>query len=203
MEKEMKTIVTIFLIALLVLAGLLVMRIGKRTSGPPPIEYNSTLQLDRLEDLSELVSLRVQISDVLRAETKGVKAAFLIAGDALISVDMGSAEIVGEDTETRVATILLPEPKVLTPRVDHRRTCTYDVQKSLFTRTRVESRVRDEAMGKAQSLVEQAANSADNITLAKSNAEKTLRLLCKQLGWDVEIRWRADMRGNGHDQANL
>ena len=88
---------------------------------------------------------------------------------------------------------------MLTPRVDHRRTCTYDVQKSLFTRTRVESRVRDEAMGQAQSLVEQAANSSDNITLAKSNAEKTLRLLCKQLGWDVEIRWRAAHAGSRHD----
>lgn len=194
-----KTIMLIVLTALLVLTGLVVMRTWKRTSGPPPIEYNSTLQLDRLEDLSELVSLRVQISDVLQAETKGVKAAFLIAGDALISVDMGCAEIVSEDTETRVATILLPEPKVLTPRVDHRRTCTYDVQKSLFTRTRVESRVRDEAMGQAQSLVEQAANSSDNITLAKSNAEKTLRLLCKQLGWDVEIRWRAAHAGSRHD----
>ena len=112
---------------------------------------------------------------------------------------MGRAEIVSENTETRVATILLPEPKVLTPRVDHRHTCTYDVQKSLFTLTRVESRVRDEAMGQAQSLVEQAANSSDNITLAKSNAEKTLRLLCKQLGWDVEIRWRAAHTGSRHD----
>ena len=39
----------------------------------------------------------------------------------------------------------------------------------------VESRVRDEAMGQVQALIEAAVGSSDNITLAKSNAEKTLQ----------------------------
>lgn len=55
---------------------------------------------------------------------------------------------------------------------------------------------RDKALGKAQSLVEAEAESADNIILAKGNAEKTLRLLFKQLGWDVEIRWQCQDNDN-------
>ncbi len=85
--------------------------------------------------------------------------------------------------------------------MDHRRT-TYQVSTGLFTSSRTESRVRDEAMGKAQALVEAAAGSSDNIILAKRNADKTLRLLFKQLGWDVEIRW-AQSKGTGDAKGNI
>ena len=48
-------------------------------------------------------------------------------GDALISVDMGRAEIAGQDLANRTASLVLPAPTVLNPRVDHHRTITYHV----------------------------------------------------------------------------
>ena len=65
-----------------------------------------------------------------------------------------------------------------------------DVRRGLFTSSRAESRVRDAAMARAQGLIEVAAGSKENIGRARSNAEKTLRLLFKRLGWDVEIAWQ-------------
>lgn len=50
--------------------------------------------------------------------------------------------------------------------------------------------MRDAAMARAQGLIEVAAGSKENIGRARSNAEKTLRLLFKRLGWDVEIAWQ-------------
>ena len=71
--------------------------------GGDAIRWRSDFHIDRLEELSELVTLRVQVSDVLCAEAAGAK---------------------------------------------------------------------------------------ENIGRARSNAEKTLRLLFKRLGWDVEIAWQ-------------
>ena len=158
--------------------------------GGDAIRWRSDFHIDRLEELSELVTLRVQVSDVLCAEAKGVRAAFLVAGDAVISVDMGLAQVANRDDAARTATLLLPAPAVLNARVDHRRTLTYDVRRRLFTSSRAESRVRDAAMARAQGLIEVAAGSKENIGRARSNAEKTLRLLFKRLGWDVEIAWQ-------------
>ena len=158
--------------------------------GAEPVDWKSELRIDRLEELSELVSLRVQVSDVLCAEAKGVRAAFLIAGDAIISVDMGLAQVTRCDAGTGTATLLLPGPSVLNARVDHRRTLTYDVTTGLFASSRAESRVRDAAMAQAQTLIEVAAGSEENLARARQNAEKTLRLLFKRLGWDVDIAWQ-------------
>jgi hypothetical protein len=159
---------------------------------PREITCRSDLKIDRLEELSELVSLRVQVSDVLCAETRGVRAAFLVAGDALVGVDMARARVVSQDPAAGTAKLELPEPAVLNARVDHRRTLTYDVETGFFTSARTESRVRDEAMGRAQALVEAAAGSPGNIALAKGNAAKTLRLLFRQLGWEVEVGWQEE-----------
>ena len=49
--------------------------------GGDAIRWRSDFHIDRLEELSELVTLRVQVSDVLCAEADGVRAAFLVAGD--------------------------------------------------------------------------------------------------------------------------
>ena len=104
--------------------------------GGDGIEWRSDFHIDRLEELSELVTLRVQVSDVLCAEADGVRAAFLVAGDAVISVDMGLAQVANRDDAARTATLLLPAPAVLNARVDHRRTLTYDVRRRLFTSSR-------------------------------------------------------------------
>jgi hypothetical protein len=57
-------------------------------------------------------------------------------------------------------------------------------------------------MGRAQGLVEAAAGSPGNIALAKSNAAKTLRLLFRQLGWEVEVGWQGGDGGAADAQAN-
>lgn len=153
--------------------------------------FTSQLSIERIERLSQLVTLKVQVADVLQAESGSVTGAWLVKGDALISVDLSKAEIAAQDPEHRTATILLPQPQVLQPRVDHRRTVTFDVRTGWFTPSRIESRLRDDAMRQAQALVEAAVDSEENIGLARDTAEKWLRVFFEQLGWRVSISWKS------------
>lgn len=150
-------------------------------------ENRQTLSVDRLERLSELVTLKIHVADVLQAEGKRVTGAWLVKGDALVAVDMSRAKIT--DKGGNRVDIRLPEPRVIQPRVDHSRTITYDVKSGLFTSGKAESRMRDEAMKQAQRLVEQAAGSADNIKTAKERAELLITAFFEELGWRVRIIW--------------
>jgi len=153
-------------------------------------KFASNISVEKLEKLSHLVSLKVHVADVLRAESGRISGAWLIKGDALIAVDMGKAEIPTQDSTSRTATILLPQPEVMQPRVDHSRTVTYDVKTGLFSSGRAESRIRDDAMKQAQILVETAARSEENLQLAREGTEKLLIAFFEQLDWRVKIEWK-------------
>ena len=94
-------------------------------STPAPVIIRSQgPTIEKLERLSQLVTTRVQVADILVAEGQGCRGSWLIKGDALLSVNLGQAKITDKHEDTKQATIILPEPQVLPPRVDHSRTRT-------------------------------------------------------------------------------
>ena len=114
---------------LAVFAGLLVCLRQLNFSQPPPAVVSSQgPTIERLERLSHLVSSRVSVADVLIGEGDGCHGAWLIRGDALLAVDLTHAQISEKDEAARRATILLPQPGILQPRVDHSRTKTWEVK---------------------------------------------------------------------------
>src|SRR4051794_10734329 len=81
-----------------------------------------------LEGLSQIASVRVHVADVLTAEGEGYRGWWLIKGDALLACDLSRASIVTKDDEARRATVRMPPPRVVSPRVDHERTKTWSVE---------------------------------------------------------------------------
>jgi len=81
--------------------------------------------VERLQRLSQLVTLQVHVADVLIGEGEGSRGSWLIKGDALLGTDLAKAQIVDRDDTARRATLLLPSPVVLHSRVDHQRTRTW------------------------------------------------------------------------------
>ena len=156
---------------------------------PPPIVVSSTgPTIARLEKLSQLVTSRVYIADVLIGEGEGCRGAWLIKGDALIAVNLGKAVIVEKDESTRRATIRLPTPEVLQPRVNHESSRTWEVKSTAWIPWQADQdRLRDEVMRQAQRLVTQAAGSKENIEQAKRSAEVIIGAFFEQLGWDVKV----------------
>ena len=154
----------------------------------------------QIEKLARLVPLKVTVSDILEARSGGdllgVKGAWLVKGDALLSVDMSQAQTVSKDAAARKITLLLPKPTVFQPRVDHSKTVTYDVQKGLFVfGTGTESRLRDDAMRQAQMLVEQAAGSEETLQIARNVAEELVRAIYRSVDWEATVKWADEKAG--------
>ena len=147
----------------------------------------------QLEKLTELATVKVHVADVLKAENTSwmgdIKGAWLIKGDALLSVDMKLAKVLRTDDATKTVTVLLPPPRVIQPRVDHRRTEAYDWQKGWLRSSDVADAVWKEAMKHAQELVEQLAAEPDQIDLAREQTETALRQVYANVGWNLVVVW--------------
>ena len=147
----------------------------------------------RLEKLAELATLRVHVSDVLVAENASwagtIRGAWLIKGDALLSVDLKRAKVLSSDAGTRKIVLLLPNPRVIQPRVDHNKTVVYDWQKGLLRSSDVAKEVWKDAMKHAQQLVEQVAAEPEQIDLGRAQTESALTQVYSYAGWDLQVQW--------------
>jgi hypothetical protein len=143
-----------------------------------------------LQRLSHLVTTKVLIADVLVGEGEGHVGAWLVKGDALLGVDLRRAKIVAKDDSSRRATIELPLPELLTSRVDHSRTQTWQVRKTAWMPWSGDGdKLRDQVMREAQKLVARAARSDEYTSQSKGAAEAIIAAFFAELGWNVEVRW--------------
>jgi hypothetical protein len=185
--------------AVLVLLLVILLRLGPT---PSPIHVQSQgPTVERLERLSQLVTLRVSVADVLVGEGEGCRGAWLIKGDALLGIDLARAQIVERDEAARSATLLLPSPAVMHPRVDHTRSKTWEVRRMAWLPWNAnEDRLRDAVMQQAQELVGQAAGSEENLQQARSAAEAILTSFYAEVGWRVKVTWAKEAGGGpkGH-----
>jgi hypothetical protein len=149
----------------------------------------------QLEQLQQLVSTRVHVSDVLVGESRWLEGCWIITGDALLAVDMSNAEVKDRDEKARTATIILPQPAVLSARVNHERSQQWDIKSrswiplagALLGDRRA---IEQQAMREAQRLVERAAGTEENAATARRGVESMLAEFYRAVGWQVSIRWK-------------
>ncbi len=82
----------------------------------------------QLERLQYLVSTRVHVADVLVGESRWLQGSWIIQGDALIGVDMSKAEIKNREREGTDCVIVLPQPTVISARVNHEKSQQWDIK---------------------------------------------------------------------------
>jgi hypothetical protein len=146
--------------------------------------------IEHLESLSELVCLRVHISDILVGEDNDYRGSWLIKGDAMIGIDLRGAKITETDPTMRRAKIKLPAPRVASARIDHERTRTWSVEKTTWIPWVGDpDRIRDQAMRQAQRVIHKTAGSEENLQAAKKSAEKVIREIYRMVGWEVTVDW--------------
>ncbi len=128
--------------------------------------------VEEIESLSELVTNRVYVADILKGSNKDYEGIWAINGDALITIDLSQATISDEDEEAKTATITLPLPKVVSARVDHERTKNggiKGVRFALLRNPKNRAKIVDDAMQEAQEAVVKKAASRPGII---ENAKK-------------------------------
>ena len=104
---------------LLILVLLLGLALGKYSDRffvdgrDEPVFSSSGPTVAQIERLSQLVSLKVTVSDVLAAESPNFRGSWLVRGDALLGIDLSVASVPEKDAANRTATVSLPLPSVL------------------------------------------------------------------------------------------
>src|SRR5438552_624809 len=151
-----------------VLAMMLGFLLGRSWTVIPPT-HNQTIQtgltIEQIQPLSSLVTTRVEVADVVETTlggyTGGIKVAILVKGDFLLGIDLSKARFEAVDREHRTATLVLPQPSVTSPRVDHSRTRVFGISTSglwqILPTDEGKSVVINRAYGDAQRIVEGAA----------------------------------------------
>lgn len=147
----------------------------------------------QLESMGHLTVLKLTLADVLRGKAYGFEGAWLVKGDALYTIDMRDCELVSKNDEQKSAVVRLPLPVPTSPRVDHSKTFTYSVKGvNWIPFTGDESKLRDESMKEAQSLIERAASQPEYVDVAKMNGELILKSMYSLVGWKIDLEWKPD-----------
>jgi hypothetical protein len=165
--------------------------IGRPSPVPGVVVWSTGPTIEHLEALRELVVTKVSVSDILTAEDPGYRGSWLVKGDALISIDLHDAKVLDTSQPLRTATIQLPEPRILSPRVDFERTMTWDISRSSWVPWKGDQdKMRDQAMLHAQRLVAHVANSDEYIDGAKRSAERIIKTAYQMVDWRVTVQWK-------------
>lgn len=165
----------------------------------PPVPRSLGPTITELRSLSYLVTTRVTISDVLTIHPEdrdedgtksGYRLALIVRGDALLAVDMAAAKVETKNEETKAATVRLPVPEVIQPRVDHDKSRIWDLSRSIWIDLRkIPDSVRDHAWRQAQELVKHAAGEREAVERARGSAEMLIKRFYKMVDWDVQVVW--------------
>lgn len=149
--------------------------------------------VEEIELLSELVTNRVYVADILKGTNKDYEGTWAVNGDALITIDLSKATISQKDEQTKTATITLPLPKVVSARVDHEKTKNGEIKGlgfSLLRNPKNRSKIIDDAMQEAQAVIKKAAEKPEIIANAKNQAKLNIQMLYLKVGWNVSIKWQ-------------
>lgn len=152
--------------------------------------------LEKIQNLSELVTNKVYVSDILDANNKDYEGKWVINGDALITIDLSAAQLVNVDEKLKSATLILPEPQVTSPRVDHTRTKPAYIKGKRFALLRNPKNkevMHRDMMAMAQKSIEKSAGRPEVIENSRRQAELVLSNLYMKVGWKLTIQWQGEM----------
>jgi hypothetical protein len=157
---------------------------------------DSTPTVERVTEVGNLCVLKIHMSDMLTAKSSSLKASWMIAGDALISVDLTKVRIDQADQVAKTLVLEMPALKVLSPRVNHEKTKHWDTESvcwhnGWFTRDKLgkSSHLHEMAMKEAQKVIAQVSQSPEYFDNARESAERIVTALYAGTGYTVSFQW--------------
>ena len=183
------------------LAAILAWRLN-RQDGPvtgPQLSLSAGLTLQRIQVLSALTTLKVDVADAqlteLRGHTGSIKAVLLVRGEVAVGVDLSMAHFQETDERAHIALLLLPQPQVQTVRLDHERTKLIGLWPSgLWTIVPGGEDANTAALNfayrDAQRAIEATARDPQLAGRARIQTEAVLSAFVAAIGWKLQIRWR-------------
>jgi len=155
------------------------------------------ITVEQLTEVSELLVLRLELSDVIVTRidgyTGGAQAALLVKGDVYVGVDLAQAHFESIDENRRTATLVLPQPTASGSRVDHERSRIVALDETglwkVLPGNRALPAVVNKAMAEAQGALTAAAGANKLRDRACRHSEAVLASFCSSLGWRIKVVW--------------
>jgi hypothetical protein len=195
----MKTSTVLALIGIGVILGVFAGAIDRSWRlGSDPTSYRTGPTIEQVQALSCLVTTRVDVADVqethLDGYTGGAQVAMLIKGDFLLGVDLSQARFESVNNAARTVVLVLPQPQITSPRLDHERTKVFRVNQSGLWQIapgggQTSGDVIDRGYRDAQRFVAAASNDPSFIGRSRQQAEQVLVAFFNAMGWKVTLRW--------------
>ncbi len=188
----MKRLIVLLAIALPGLAWLFIAnRTG--TAPAPPVPP----ALEQFRRLNHLVTIQAPISTVYRKTVAGYTGSLeiivLVRGEVELSVNLDDATFDAIDEQARTAVLKLPEPVPRRPRLDHRATQVFKIQRtglwSMLPVNATDARTVTAALSEAQAALQTCARDPSLVAEARCRAQENLSRFTASLGWTVEVRW--------------
>jgi hypothetical protein len=174
-----------------VLANLELLRSRGVASSPPLVT------VEQLQSLSHLLTTRVTVSDVLETRlqgwTGGMRAALLVHGDFIVSIDLTQARFEAVDGHSRTAILLLPQPQVSRPRLDHDRTRLFAITWHGLWQIGLDhgrqSDLVNRSYAQAQERIADSSGHPQWLEHSRRQAEQVLSSFFEAMGWEITLRW--------------
>ena len=189
----MKTLTTIAITALMttVLGFTFYLNSTGNSNPIKPVPAISQIQM-----LSDLATLKVQLSDSMKGENNRWDVQWLLHGEAILGVDLSKAAYVSVDESSRTATILLPEPHLVSSKVDHDRSMELVAKRKTWVPLPGLKSLRDEAWKHGDPIIAKLALNENYISASKLQAEKVIEDFLLGTGWQIECKWASDEQGS-------
>ena len=158
----------------------------------------TSLTLEKLQALSELVTVRAEIADVqetkLAGYTGSLKAAVLVRGELFVGVDLSQAQFENKDEIQHTAVLRLPQPHVISAKLDMNRTKVFGIASHglwwfVPGGSDADAVVVNHAYREAQQAMDGAQLTPELARQARRQSEKVLGEFGKSGGWELEVKW--------------
>jgi Protein of unknown function (DUF4230) len=182
-------LVAAFAVAVLFVVPLLLWFLGIKWPGsalaapPPP-------SIAQIQSMSELATTRVHLSDFIEGENAHYIGRWTLHGEVVLGVDLSAVRYVKVDEAAKRATLSLPQPHLISSKVDHERSAEVWVKSKVWVPTSSSQVLRDEVWKHADRKIQRLGQELGYMERAKVQAERVLGQLFEGVGWKVNFEWQ-------------
>lgn len=189
--NSVKLITPLVILAAVFGAGFWLAYAGVSEEERPPVP-----PISRIQAMSDLATLRVQIADSFTGENEHWEVRWMLHGEAVLGVDLSQAAYTSIDRQNRKATLSLPAPHVISSKVDHHRSTETGVKQRTWLPSPGLKALRDEAWQHADEKVARLAQHDGYLEATSLQAERVLNKLFQDTGWSVTCEWQSAIPRN-------
>lgn len=151
-----------------------------------------TPSVEKIQSLSALVTHKVYLNLYIEGSNEDYAGIWEVKGDALTSIDLTNIRLTDIDTENKTATLHLPPPQILSPRVDQESTRLVSIKGKglpLLRKFKNKSVLLEEVMQQSQQKIAEVATQPHILDNARKEAAERLNALYNIVGWTLHIEW--------------